>query len=247
MNQAVQAVRHDIPTREGMAQVRVLTPTPHHDLASSAGAAAQGPPRGTASGMASGTVLLGHGAGGQRDADDLVALTTLCSDGWTVVLVDQPWRVAGRRIATAPPTLDRAWVDVLAHLAKAESALPPLPRPWVVGGRSAGARVACRTAAGPGQAAAIIALAFPLHPPKKPHASRAHELALPLAAGIPTLVVQGNRDPFGTPEEIGEAMAESAPGSAYLHLHTLPGTHSPSADLPAVVASTRAFLREALA
>lgn len=99
--------------------------------------------------------------------------------------------MAGRRVATAPPTLDRAWVAVLAALA--------LPGPIVVGGRSAGARVACRTAVAVG-AAACVALAFPLQPPGRPERSRLPELT---AAGVPTLVVQGERDPFGGPTDFG--------------------------------------------
>lgn len=131
------------------------------------------------------TLALGHGAGGGIAARDLVALArALPSRGITVVRVEQPWRVAGRRVATAPPTLDVAWVAVLGELKL---------RPVVVGGRSAGARVACRTATRVG-ALGCVGLAFPLHPPGRPDQSRLAELA---AAGVPTLVVQGERDAFG--------------------------------------------------
>ncbi|MCX4988563.1 MULTISPECIES: alpha/beta family hydrolase [unclassified Streptomyces] len=132
-----------------------------------------------------------HGAGGGIDARDLRALAeVLPAHGVSVALVEQPWRVAGKKVAPAPRTLDVGWRGVWPALAK-----PGLP--VVSGGRSAGARVACRTAAELG-AAAVLALSFPLHPPGKPEKSRAGEL---LGAGVPTLVVQGGNDPFGKPEE----------------------------------------------
>jgi predicted alpha/beta-hydrolase family hydrolase len=115
----------------------------------------------------------------------------------TVALVEQPWRVAGKRLAPAPRTLDAGWRELWPALGK-EGA------PVVAGGRSAGARVACRTAEELG-AHAALALAFPLHPPGKPERSRAEEL---LGAGVPTLVVQGGRDPFGRPEEFPARLPE---------------------------------------
>ncbi|KUJ64347.1 hydrolase [Streptomyces albus subsp. albus] len=136
-------------------------------------------------------LALGHGAGGGIEARDLAALAAaLPPRGITVALVEQPWRVAGKKVAPAPRTLDTGWTAVWPALA-----LPGLP--VVAGGRSAGARVACRTAAGLG-ARAVLALSFPLHPPGKPEKSRAVELT---GTGLPTLVVQGGRDPFGRPEE----------------------------------------------
>jgi predicted alpha/beta-hydrolase family hydrolase len=139
------------------------------------------------------TLVLGHGAGGGIEAADLQALAAgLPAHGVEVVLVEQPWRVAGKKLAPAPKRLDEAWIPVVDAL-KAEMA----DAPFAAAGRSAGARVACRTAAATG-AAGVVALAFPLHPPGKPAASRADEL---LAAGAPTLVVQGERDPFGGPSE----------------------------------------------
>ena len=215
--------RTDVPTSEGPAQVRVLP----------------------AQGATLGTLLLGHGAGGHGDAADVVALTGLTTDGWTVVLVDQPWRVAGRRVATRPPALDRAFADLTGVLGdgawQADHGIP-LPRPWVLGGRSAGARVACRAAvddrgaARPG-VAGVVCLAFPLHPPGAPAKSRAAELAGPVAAGVPTLVVQGGRDPFGSPDEVRSAV----PGTG-LVLHEVPGAHSPSRDLAAVTSHVSQFL-----
>lgn len=138
------------------------------------------------------TVLaLGHGAGGGIEARDLQALAAaLPGRGVTVALVEQPWRVAGRKLAPAPRTLDAAWTALWPALAA--SGLPV-----VAGGRSAGARVACRTARNLG-AVAVLALAFPLHPPGRPERSRLAELT---DAGVPVLVVQGGRDPFGRPEE----------------------------------------------
>jgi predicted alpha/beta-hydrolase family hydrolase len=135
-----------------------------------------------------------HGAGGGIEARDLQALArALPGHGVTVALVEQPWRVAGKKVAPAPKTLDTGWRGVWPALAK-----PGLP--VISGGRSAGARVACRTATELG-AHAVLALSFPLHPPGKPEKSRAGEL---LGAGVPTLVVQGGNDPFGKPEEFPE-------------------------------------------
>ncbi|WP_425829770.1 alpha/beta family hydrolase [Streptomyces fractus] len=132
-----------------------------------------------------------HGAGGGIEARDLVALAaTLPAHGVTIALVEQPWRVAGKKLAPAPKTLDKGWRGIWPALEK-----PGLP--VIAGGRSAGARVACRTAGELG-AAAVLALSFPLHPPGKPEKSRAEEL---LGAGVPTLVVQGGNDPFGKPAE----------------------------------------------
>lgn len=107
--------------------------------------------------------------------------------------MEQPWRVAGKKVAPAPKTLDVGWRGLWPALAE-----PGLP--VIAGGRSAGARVACRTAEELG-AVAVLALSFPLHPPGKPEKSRAEEL---LGAGVPTLVVQGGNDPFGRPGEFPE-------------------------------------------
>ncbi|MFD8981649.1 alpha/beta family hydrolase [Streptomyces sp. NPDC059564] len=136
-------------------------------------------------------LALGHGAGGGIGARDLVALAAaLPAHGVTVALVEQPWRVAGKKVAAAPKVLDEGWRGLWPALRR-----PGLP--VVAGGRSAGARVACRTAVEL-DAAGVLALAFPLHPPGRPEKSRAGEL---LGAGRPTLVVQGGRDPFGGPAE----------------------------------------------
>ncbi|WP_033212022.1 alpha/beta family hydrolase [Kitasatospora phosalacinea] len=136
-------------------------------------------------------LLLGHGAGGGVEARDLRALAAaLPAGGVTVVLAEQPWRVAGRRLAPAPAALDASWPAQFA--AAAEEGLPVY-----AGGRSAGARVACRTSAALG-AAGVLALAFPLHPPGKPERARTGEL---LETGLPTLVLQGGADTFGTPPE----------------------------------------------
>ncbi|QEU78875.1 alpha/beta family hydrolase [Streptomyces subrutilus] len=136
-------------------------------------------------------LAVGHGAGGGIEARDLRALAAaLPPRGVTVALVEQPWRVAGRKVAAAPKVLDEGWRGLWPALVR------PGP-PVVAGGRSAGARVACRTAAGL-DAAGVLALAFPLHPPGRPEKSRAAEL---LEAGRPTLVVQGGRDAFGRPGE----------------------------------------------
>ncbi|MGW0998271.1 alpha/beta hydrolase family protein [Streptomyces sp. NPDC002523] len=139
-------------------------------------------------------LALSHGAGGGIEARDLRALAgVLPEHGVTVALVEQPWRVAGKKVASAPKTLDSGWRGIWPALAGMEL-------PVISGGRSAGARVACRTATELG-ARAVLALSFPLHPPGRPERSRADEL---LGAGVPTLVVQGGNDPFGKPEEFPE-------------------------------------------
>jgi predicted alpha/beta-hydrolase family hydrolase len=132
------------------------------------------------------TLVLGHGAGGGVGTPDLAALARhLPSVGVSVLLVDQPWVVAGRKVAGPPPTLDRGWLAVLGALT--------VQRPLLVGGRSAGARVACRTATTTG-AAGVLALAFPLVPPGKgPERSRLPELDLPTAAWA--LTVSAAPDP----------------------------------------------------
>ncbi|MFE9837257.1 alpha/beta family hydrolase [Streptomyces sp. NPDC005551] len=136
-------------------------------------------------------LAVSHGAGGGIEARDLRALArVLPAHGVSVALVEQPWRVAGKKLAPAPRTLDTGWRGLWPALAE-----PGLP--VVAGGRSAGARVACRTARELG-AHAVLALSFPLHPPGRPEKSRAGEL---LGAGVPTLVVQGGNDPFGRPAE----------------------------------------------
>jgi predicted alpha/beta-hydrolase family hydrolase len=132
-------------------------------------------------------LALGHGAGGDVDAADLVAVRdAVLQAGVTVALVTQPYRVAGRRSAAPAGHLDEAWLAVMAKI--------KTKQPLIVGGRSSGARVACRTAAESG-ASGVVALAFPSHPPGKPDKSRDDELD----SGVPTLVVSGDRDPFGIP------------------------------------------------
>jgi len=136
------------------------------------------------------TLLLGHGAGGGVDSPDLEALAAeLPRQGISVVRVEQPWRVAGRRIAPRPEVLDVCFVAAANALR--------VRTPLVVGGRSAGARSAARTARELG-ASGFVALSFPLHPPGRPDRSRLDELE---AVTVPTLVVQGERDAFGRPEE----------------------------------------------
>lgn len=199
---------HVIATPEGEARVRVST----------------------APDSMRGTVLLSHGAGGRGDSADLAALArSLPADGWVVGLVDQPWRVAGRRVATAPARLDVAYVAVVRALREEHG----LARPLVSAGRSAGARVVCRTAATVG-ADAVVALSFPLHPPGRPQRSRYGELATAVGLGVPIRVVQGERDGFGTPDEL------TAAGLDPDLLTVVRGTHSPNpAD---VVIAVRALL-----
>ncbi len=163
---------------------------------------------------AGGTVVLSHGAGGGLGALDLaLAREAAVAAGWAFVLIEQPWLVAGRRIAGPPQTLDAAWLPMVRSLLSGRARLP---RPLVVGGRSAGARVACRTAAEL-EADAALLLSFPLHPPGRPERLRAHELVL---APSPSWVVQGLADPFGSPEQVG---SHAAVGTTVLGV---PGAHS---------------------
>lgn len=178
-----------------------------------------------------GTVLLGHGAGGQRDSADLARLAArLPEHGWVVALIDQPWRVAGRKVASMPARLDAAFIPMAVQLCSGEGALP---RPLISAGRSAGARVACRTAEKVG-ADAVVAVSFPLHPPGQPGKSRYAELARALQLGLPLVVVQGERDQFGPPEELRAAGLDAA------RLAPVRGTHTPHPD--DVLSAVRSFL-----
>lgn len=173
-------------------------------------------------------MLLGHGAGGATGAPDLVAVTNAVTGiGIHVALVTQPYRVAGRRAPAPARQLDEAWLAVAAHLAAGVFAGLPI----VFGGRSSGARVACRTAAA-GAAVAVLCLAFPMHPPRRPDCSRIHELA---GVEVPVLVVQGQRDPFGRPEP--------ATGREIV---LLPGDHSLKADPGAVGRAVAQWLQRRL-
>jgi predicted alpha/beta-hydrolase family hydrolase len=155
-----------------------------------------------------GALVLGHGAGGGVGAPDLQAAARAARDaGFAVALVEQPYRVAGRRSPAPAAQLDRAWIEVIGQLE--DGGLHGLP--LVVGGRSAGARVACRTAVDTG-AVAVLCLAFPLHPPGRaddPSKSRLPELE---AVRVPVLVIQGERDPFGLPPEGPNRRVVRVPG-----------------------------------
>jgi len=140
-------------------------------------------------GETSGTALLFHGAGGDSNAAVLLAVRdALLATGWAVARLDQPYRVAGRRAPDPAHLLDAVALEVAATL----------EGPLLLGGKSSGARVACRVATAAG-AVGVVALGFPLHPPGRPERSRAPEL---LGAGVPVLVVQGSRDTFGTAQDV---------------------------------------------
>ena len=155
-------------------------------------------------------LVLGHGAGGSIEAPDLLAVRRAClAAGISVARVVQPYRVAGKKATPPTGTLDQAWRAVVASLGrrKATAGLD-----FVYGGRSSGARVACRSAADEAtrpRAVAVVALAFPLHPPGRPEKSRLPELA---AAPVPVLVVQGVNDPFGMPAPAPGRRVEQVPG-----------------------------------
>jgi hypothetical protein len=157
-----------------------------------------------------GLFAVGHGAGGGVDAVDLVAVSSALHDlGWTIARVEQPYRVKGHRAPPRSPVLDQAWGSVIASLSADRG-----PR-LIVSGRSSGARVAVRTASDV-CADGVVALAFPLHPPGRPDKSRADELKM---LQVPTLVVQGSRDAFGTLAEFPKRL----PGVARVEV---PGDHS---------------------
>jgi uncharacterized protein len=143
------------------------------------------------------TLVLTHGAGGGIDAPDLVRLArTLPQHDISVTLVEMPWRLQGKKLAPRPEVIDETYRAVMDSMR--------MRSPLVIGGRSAGARSACRIARSVG-AKGVLALSFPLHPPGRPEKSRLAELDLPAAAGLPTLVLQGTRDAFGGPTDIPPA------------------------------------------
>jgi hypothetical protein len=173
-------------------------------------------------------LLLGHGAGGGVTAPDLVTTAQSAKRaGLHVALVEQPYRVAGRRAPAPARQLDAAWLAVVDHLAKG----PLDGLPLVFGGRSSGARVACRTAE-EGGASAVLCLAFPVHPPAKPEKDRLAELA---GVEVPVLVVQGESDPFGRPEPAQRR-----------DVVLLPGNHSLRGDMAGLSRTVGEWLERVL-
>ncbi|WP_375476693.1 nucleoside/nucleotide kinase family protein [uncultured Jatrophihabitans sp.] len=194
------------------------------DLSTAAGAAVVelDRPRGVPRAL----LVLTHGAGGGVDTPDLLAIRAAALRGGVAVArVLQPYRVAGRASPTAPEKQDAAWLEVVAAIRRRRGLGPA---PLIVGGRSNGARVACRTALASG-AVGVLALAFPLHPPGRPANSRLTELA---GAGVPVLVVQGERDPFGMPPDAEDREVVVVPGA----------DHSLKRDPTAVAAAAVAFI-----
>ncbi|RJQ83132.1 alpha/beta hydrolase family protein [Amycolatopsis panacis] len=172
-------------------------------------------------------LVLGHGAGGGIGAKDLVTVAGAAkAAGVHVALVEQPYRVAGRRAPAPAAQLDTAWLTVADELSTRFAALP-----LVFGGRSSGARVACRTS-GAGQAVAVLCLAFPEHPPGRPEKTRQPELD---AVTVPALIIQGESDPFGRP----------AP-APHREIVLVPGDHSLSKDLDTVARATTEWLGRVL-
>jgi uncharacterized protein len=166
-------------------------------------------------------VVLGHGAGGGVAARDLVKATKAANEaGASVALIEQPYLVAGRKSPAPAKQLDAAWTAALGQL-------PFDGLPLITGGRSAGARVACRTAAAT-NARGVLCLAFPLHPPGRPEKSRLEELE---QVDKPVLIVQGRSDPFGMP-----------PAGPNREIVTVPGNHSPTGDLATLAAAVTAWL-----
>lgn len=173
-------------------------------------------------------LLLGHGAGGGIGAPDLVAAARgATAAGVHVALIEQPYRVAGRRAPAPAGQLDEAWLAVVDDLAERWFA----DLPMVFGGRSSGARVACRTA-DEGEAVAVLCLAFPLHPPGNPEKTRLPELD---GVEVPVLVVQGEMDTFGRPEP-----------AHHREVVLLAGDHSLKADMKGVSRNVEDWLSRVL-
>ncbi|HEY7145319.1 MAG TPA: alpha/beta family hydrolase [Streptosporangiaceae bacterium] len=173
-------------------------------------------------------LALTHGAGGGPASPDVLAARDAAVPlGGVVALVTQPYRVRGARAPGSPARQDAAWLEVMAAL---RDRFPRIP--LVQGGRSNGARLACRTAQ-PAGARAVLALAFPLHPPGRPERSRADELR---AAGTPVLVINGDRDPFGVPDAADADRVVVLPGER----------HALSGNTSAVTAAVRSWLGEVL-
>jgi predicted alpha/beta-hydrolase family hydrolase len=172
--------------------------------------------------------VLGHGAGGSVAARDLAAATRAANAaGVTVALIEQPYRVAGRRSPPPAPRLDAAWIAVVEHL----RAGPLSGLGIVAGGRSSGARVACRTAGETG-ALGVLCLAFPLLPPRRSAASEPKSRLPELeSVDVPVLVVQGEADPFGMP-----------PPGPRREVVALAGNHSLTTDLDGLSAAVRGWL-----
>jgi uncharacterized protein len=202
----------------GVTPVEIATP---HGPAFAHLHPAEGEPRGG--------LVLGHGAGGGVAARDLVAATKAAlAERVSVALVEQPYRVAGRKSPAPAKQLDTAWDVVVDHLRGDVFAGLPL----ITGGRSSGARVACRTAAET-YAAGVLCLAFPVHPPGKPEKTRLDELD---AVSVPVLVIQGQSDPFGMPP--------AAPGREIV---AQPGTHALTGDLGGLAEAVGEWLGRVLA
>jgi uncharacterized protein len=176
-----------------------------------------------------GALILGHGAGGGVGAPDLqAAQQAALTGGWAVALVEQPYRVAGRKAPAPAPHLDEAWTAVVARLAADELRRLPV----VTGGRSMGARVACRTAAATASIG-VVCLAFPLAPPRRASATKPSPIRLPEldAVTVPTLVVQGLSDRFGMP-----------PSGPARTVAQVAGDHGLKSDLPGVRAAVSDWL-----
>ena len=187
----------------------------------------------SAPGDARGALVLGHGAGGGIGARDLLAARAAAlAEGVSVALVEQPYRVAGRRSPAPARQLDAAWLAVVSRLVEDELGGLPL----ITGGRSSGARVACRTSAESG-AVAVLCLAFPFQPPRRsggaPPATRLDELD---AVKVPVLIVQGESDPFGMP-----------PAKRRRKLVVVRGDHSLRGDLAAVESAVARWLKRLVA
>lgn len=222
MSPAGRRSRRSIETPRGRARVSLWWP--------------RGPTRGS--------LVCGHGAGGLSWSADMLALTSLAQEGIVVGLVEQPWRVAGRRVAAPPPHLDEAWLAVLRRLRHGRAALP---EPIVVGGRSAGARVACRTAKDT-EAFGVLALAFPLRPHRRDGSAgptRGPELDIE----VPLMVVQGRRDAFGSARDVAAELGvgvQVTPTMDRQQVVEVAGAHGFSRDVADVLRASRLWLNNVL-
>ncbi|MEV5648229.1 alpha/beta family hydrolase [Nocardia sp. NPDC052254] len=154
-------------------------------------------------------LVLTHGSGGGVETKDLLAVRDRAVElGGVVARVVQPYRVAGRRAPGSVPVQDAAWAVIVTALRKQVPGVPVIQ-----GGRSNGARVACRTAVVLG-VKGVLALSFPLHPPGKPEKTRREEL-LAASEHLDVVVINGERDPFGIPDPAAAAEVKVIPGQPH--------------------------------
>ncbi|NLD76622.1 MAG: dienelactone hydrolase [Acidimicrobiales bacterium] len=156
-----------------------------------------------------GGVLLTPGAGSDREHHTLVALEDAL-DPLPVARVDFPYRKEGRKAPDRAPKLIASLVADAADFAERSGVAPGR---LVLGGRSMGGRMCSMAVAEGLPAAGLVLISYPLHPPGKPEKLRTEHLPL---LDLPCLFLSGDRDPFGTPDEL-EAATATVPGPVTHH------------------------------